>query len=629
MLAKKYILHILIAFLLISCIREDVTIDNHSGPVTVGFVAGGAPKTRTTIDDNGISTSWSPEDKVALWAVNESSQSFALNNQEFKIYFRHPASKGYFTSTLNAAMAADGSYTYYATYPTPTSVNGTTATFNLPDVQDGQMSGGAAIMVAEPQTGKAALTALTDTNASDEIFNDGLHLNMHHKMHALKFFVMQDKWAFKEGEKIERIIFTMPQAIAGDISFDYTNPNAESSVANGLNTISLGLAKQIGPTESAANPDFAAASIIPTTDITEGDKITMKIYSRTQIVKQTISLAGRDAMQAGHITPVAMNCSNPSDLPKMTFVINTNNLGEDPYKITLTSTDTNSKWLLTDDNEYEYYTGDPNSIINIGNGFDIFYDEEILSTLSGKNVKVTFETKNTIVSNFITMPTMSDAIDYTINLNVPYLFAEDFSTLSTYDGDYNGGPYTSTDAASVAARDLSQYGLSAGWTGARTGCDAAGVAILITGRVDNVIAGATRAYGRLESPAMSAIKPDCNVKVKVSFTYSGKESGSYDYYYPVAKCGYTTSSGLLNGYGTQFNNEQAFSGIDGATDIPSVPTSGSAAAATNNMEYTISNCTSNHRLSWHVMQYGYKSWKINNDTGYLYVDNIKVQIVRE
>lgn len=630
MVAKKYILHILTALMLISCIREnvnDVNIENHTGPVTVGFVAGGAQKTRTTIDDNGISTSWSPEDKVALWALNEETQSFSLNNQMFKMYFRHPESRGYFTSTLNAAMAT-GSYTYYATYPTPTSVNGTTATFNLPDVQDGQMGGGVAIMVAEPQTGKAALSALTNTNASDEIFDNGPHLNMHHKMHALKFFVMQDKWGFNEGEKIKRIIFTMPQAVAGDVSFDYTNPDVDFSVANGVKTISLSLDKQIGPTMSAANPDFAAASIIPTMAFAEGDEITMKIYTQTQIAKQTISLAGHSAMQAGHITPVVMNCSNPTSLPKISFVIKANNLGEDPYKITLTSTDTNSKWSLTDDNEYEYYTGNPNSIINIGNGFDVFYDEEILSTLSGKNVKVTFETKNAIVSNVITMPAMSEAIDYSVDMEVPYLFAEDFSTLSTYNGEYNQCEYTSTSAASVAARDLSQYGLSEGWTGARTGCDAAGVAILVTGSVDNVIAGATRAYGRLDSPAMSAIKPDCGVKVKVSFTYSGKESGNYDYYYPVAKCGYTTASGLLNGYATQFNNNQAFSGIDGAIDIPSVPTSGSAAAATNNMEYTINNCTSNHRLSWHVMQYGYKSFKINNDIGYLYVDNIKVQIVK-
>ncbi|MBR5138784.1 MAG: hypothetical protein IKV12_04465 [Alistipes sp.] len=604
---------------------------NNPSPITVGFIAGGTPETRTSIDDNGISTSWSPDDKVALWALNEETQNFALNNQEFKFYFRHPVSKGYFTSELPSVMT-EGSYTYYATYPTPTSINGTTATFNLPAIQDGQMSGGAAIMVAEPQMGKAALGALTNTNASDEILDNGLHLSMHHKMHALKFFVMQDKWAFNEGEKIERIIFTMSKQIAGDVSFDYTNPNAESSVANGSNTISLSLAKHIGPTVSAANPDFAAASIIPTDAFGESDEITMKIYSKSQIVRQTISLAGRSAMQAGHITPVAINCSNPTNLPKISFVIKDNYLGEDPYRITLTSEDTNSKWSMTDDHIYEYYTGDYNTIIIKGKGFDVFYDEEILSTLSGKKVKVTYESKNAIVSNVITMPTMTEAIDYSVDLNVPYLFAEDFSTLATYNGDYNGGPYTSTDGASVAAIDLSQHGLSAGWTGARTGCDAAGVAILITGRVDAVALGATRAYGRLESPAMSAIKQDCGVKVKVSFTYSGNESGSYDYYYPVAKCGYTTASGLLNGYATQFNNNQAFTGIDGATDIPSVPTSGNAAAAqtgSKNMEYYIDSCTSYHRLSWHVMQYGFKRWATNNDTGYLYIDNIKVQIVRE
>jgi hypothetical protein len=132
----------------------------------------------------------------------------------------------------------------------------------------------------------------------------------------------------------------------------------------------------------------------------------------------------------------------------------------------------------------------------------------------------------------------------------------------------------------------------------------------------------------LDSPALNAIKPNKSVNVKVSFTYSGREEDNIDYYYPVAKIGYTLDTGILNGYATQFNNDQAFTGLSGMTDIPSVPTNGSASATTKSMTYSINECTANHRITWHVMQYGYKAWKVNNDYGVLYVDNIKVQIVK-
>ncbi len=621
---KLYII-LTISLLFAGCIKEWGEVATDKGPVTVGFFAGGGP-TRTTINSDGVSTSWSKDDKVALWAIN-SEGTATLSAQPFKIYYRD-GQKALFTATLAAPMAA-GSYNYYATYPVPKSVSGTQASFTLPASQDGQISNGAAIMIATPATGSQLGIVTGEPGADDayEIEDNHLSLRMKHTMHALRFFVMQNQWGFAEGETIERIVFTMPQTVAGDVTLDYTNPSSAPAVTNGVNTISLDLARNIGATTSAANPDFAAASIIPTAAFNDGDELKMKVYSQKYVAEHAISLAGREAMQAGHITPVAIDCSSPRALPKMSFRITTNNLGEQPYRITLTSSDSSTKWKENDDHIYEYYTGSESSTIATGNGFDIYYDESTISSISGKSVTVTYESKSAIVTNSITMPSMTAGNDYTINLTVPYLFTEDFSSLATYDGDYTAGPYTSVEGATTAARDLSQYGLPSGWSGARTGCDAAGTAVLVAGRVDYVIAGATRAYGRLDSPALSAIKPGASTKVKVSFTYSGAESSNKSYYYPVGKCGYTVSAGLLNGYATQFNNNEAFTSIDGANTIPSIPTNGSTTQA---MEYTINNCTSNHRLSWHVMQYGKPSgWNlIGNDCGWMYVDNIKVQIVQ-
>lgn len=619
-----------LSFNLIACSKGDAeSVVTPDGGVEVGLWLGDG-KTRTTINDDGISTSWSVDDKVALWAVG-SDGSYKLSNQTFKLYFRDlPASNAFFTTTLASAMA-DDTYTYYATYPTPKSVSGTTATFNVPNIQDGTISGGAAVLVATPAEG-GALGTVTHIPGNYEVSNDGLTLQMNHALHALRFYVPAMKWGFADGETVEQMIITMPNSIAGDYTLDYTDAAAATSVANGVNKIYISPARDFAPS-TYPSEYFVAASVIPYgSTYSDSDAMTVKITTQTQYALVTLPLDTRGPLQAGHITPVSLDCSDVHPLPRIMFRIASNNLGEQPYRITLTAEDTSSKWLPTTNHVYTYYTGSDSKTIANGSGFDIAYDLSTIASISGKKVTVTYESKSAIVSEQITMPVMTptelNSPDYNVSLNLPYLFAEDFSTLQTYNGDYTDGPYTSVDGATTAALDLSQYGLSAGWSGARTGCDAAGVAILVSGRVDAVILGATRAYGRLDSPALSAIKSGVTTKVKVSFTYSGRENNNYSYYYPIGKCGYTVQSGLLNGYATQYNNNEAFTGIDGATNIPSIPTNGSAAAATNYMEYTISSCTSSHRLSWHVMQYGFQRWAINNDYGILYVDNIKVQIVQ-
>lgn len=613
---------LIVSLVMASCAKESNDIAMAQQPVKVGFFAG-STATRTSINNDGLSTSWSKTDKIALWA-NASDGTAVLSAEPFGIYYREtPATLAMFTANLDQPMDED-TYTYYATYPTPKSVAGTQATFTLPTTQDGTISGGAAIMVATPTQGKQLGIVTGSPNSPDdayEIDDNHLSLTMSHAMHALKFFVMQNKWGFDEGETIERISFVMPQNIAGDVTLDYTNPNGAISVANGSNIITLNLKNTIGATTSAANPDFAAASIIPTAAFAEGDVMEMRVLATNHASRSYISLASREAMQAGHITPVSVDCSEVFERHTIRFVWSGNNLGEDVHTITFYTEAGNEIYKITDVADF---------MKQGRHDIDFtFEDKTYLATIAGQPVVVKYESEHAIVSNTIKMPEdVATAVKcHEIPITVPYLFEEDFSTLVVYDGDYTGGPYTSASGASTTARDLSQYGLPSGWSGARTGCDAAGTAILVSGRVDNVIAGATRAYGRLDSPALSAIRADASITVEVSFTYSGNEQENIDYYYPAAVCGYTTTSGLINGYATQFNNDKAFNNISGKLEIPSIPTSGSAATANIPMKYTIRGCTSNHRLSWHAMQYGFKTLKINNDYGWLYVDNIKVQIV--
>ena len=649
MVAKKYILHILTALMLISCIREDVNdvnIENHTGPVTVGFVAGGAQKTRTTIDDNGISTSWSAEDKVALWALNEESQSYSLSNQEFKMYFRHPESRGYFTSTLNAAMA-NGSYTYYATYPTPTSVNGTTATFNLPDVQDGQMGGGVAIMVAEPQTGKAALSALTNTNASDEIFDNGLHLNMHHKMHALRMFIphipTKEYYGFGN-EKVVRIDLALPWNIAGTISTDISDEEAAPVLTgNGSLYMSLLLKNPIGATTADGNTyayDYAYASIIPApigdTNIYNGELVA-EVFTSTKAAKTTISLANLSSTHtfaAGHITPVILNCSKVVDRHAIRLTWMGNNLGED----------INTIYFYDATGAEVYRINDVASFVSTGiHDVDYTFVEnksEILSSLAGQTLTVKYESDNAIVSNTITMPaTLATEVKcHEVGITVPYLFFEDFTSIHT------NFEFDDKRVASLMSADghlLNNYMSVSGWNGAHIK-GVAGQSVRVNVRHQSTL-GVTRSNGRLDTPAISTLKSGAKVKLKVFFDMGAYVDSGYDSgndVFLVAGTHTSSESSALDGV----TDTKAFSSVDDdATrvvgvfnnvalktgNIPNNFTNDSFNSEFPTYSFTVDGCGATTRLCWVPCCSQGTFLTPNNAHYYLYFDNIKVQIVRE
>jgi hypothetical protein len=579
---KRYLI-LTLSLLVLACGKESFDTPAASGPVTVGFVVGGAD-TRTTINDDGISTSWEKGDRIALWATS-SDGSATLSEQEFSIYYRD-GSLAMFTAKLPSAMA-EGTYNYWATYPMPKTVNGTKATFNLPGTQDGSMSGGAAIMVAQPAQGPQ-LSKVTDIPKYSEIYDEHLSLKMKHATHALRFFAPSNKWGFNDGEKIERIQFTMPQGIAGDLTLDYTDPDAAGTTANTSNTIVLNLTKPIGASASASALEHACAAILPTAAFAAGDAISMKIYSKTQIVEQAISLAGRGAMQAGHITPVALDCSSPVEQPKIAFRIKTNNLGEQPYRITLTSKDTNTKWLITDDHIYEYYTGSTTSTIADGKGFDIHYDEETLASISGQSVTVTYESESAIVTNAITMPAMTAGNNYTVELTVPYLMYQDFSSIAEYN-----------DEATTGSKTLDNVGLP-GWTASRTRSTAGSHMRL---RPFYAIIG--RYQGRMDSEFFgSRLKKSVTVKVTIN-------AGADQVATPL-QVGKTTTAGAI----------EAGTAIESVSTTLNLPkgTSSSRPSYT----YTVAGVTANHRLSWRT-NITSGSWATYSDTP---IDNIKVSITK-
>ncbi len=662
---KKYITVLASALLLFACAKEefDTPTSTPNGPVTVGFWVGrgdtraetpnagfkldaplGAETTRThasSFGNNKLSVSWSNGDQVAMWAKPQNGTDYTFSNQTFKNWFVSADSQNaYFTTKLGNAMA-EGTYNYYVYYPTPPSANGTTATFTIPSTQDGKMGDGADIMMA--QGSGIALQSLDSNNDFVIDKPEGYpSFTTKHLIHSLMFYVPAgEHWGFPDNETIERIVFTMPSSAAatGTVTADVTAAvPALSTPTNGSNTIALNLTDPIGPS-SGNDLDFAAAAIIPpSTTFGEGDNITIKVYTQTKAASQSISLNGRGTgaqydnmrMAANRVTPVVLNCSNATDRPKISFRIKNNNLGEQPYKITLTSAETSTKWKDGDDHIYEYYTGSETSTIANGSGFDLYSNEELLPTISGKIVTVTYESKSAIVTETITMPTITANGPNNISLNVPYLFSEDFSTINTYGFDVvtgaQGTAITGYDLSIAnSSKDNVNPGLRKGWTGARTGGNADGKSIRVGSRVDRVW-GYTHTYGRLDSPALSGIKNGIKANVIVSFNYSGGRDGDSGYS-PRAIFGYTTTEGVINGKTGSFSSDaDNWENIEGYTLIPSISTSGSFTNITQSMTYNINSCSNDYRLSWQIRGTGEGGF-ISNGNQWMFIDNIKVQIV--
>ena len=605
------------SFMFLSCADvydiHEINAPSQPGTVKVGFYAGG-PQTRTQMLQNGLSTEWVAGDQIALWALN-SSGSYTLSNQVFEAYGLNQ-SRGFFTSTLPSPMPED-TYTYYCCYPVPASADGMQLTFAIPSEQDGKASAGADVMMANPvQYGP--LTAVPDPDD-----HSTMRMEMNRMMHQFRFYVPENDQILGDG-RLKSIHLSFPTAVTGNVTFDMNDLAARPQIAEGQTDVTLNLAQPIGVSKGDAY-EFACFAFAPV-QFSEGQSLVItKAYTEDKIALfDPIDLKSKNCL-SGQSTPVQLKIRELIDYPfKIMFTVAANNLGEGINTIRFTAPE-GSDWKGNGSNVFEYTPGHK---INAGEVIAFYFDyhqEDLYRAFSGQNISVTYDSDHAIVYETVNVGDAVGADAVNISLTVPYLFYENFSGLAAYNGGYKNGPYTSTSGASEAGIDLSQYGI-AGWTGARTGCDAEGVAVAVSGRVDWVSLAATRAYGRLDSPAMTSLKPGANVNLELTFNYSGSKDGASKYSH-AAVVGTTTAAGLLNGYATQFSNDKSWAGITAPVEIANIPTNGSAAAANLSMTSTFDDCTSATRLTWHVVAMGKGGlFDANNANTWLYVDNVRVKI---
>ena len=584
--------------LLASCTAKDTLPHPDAGPVTVGFRVGGE-QTRTQINDDGRSTSWSKDDRIALWARNEASE-FTLNAQPFDIYYRSVNNAGaYFTSTLPQAMA-EGRYTYYAAYPLPESLDGTKATFTISAVQDGRVGSGTDIMIATP----AEASQLGPLENGPD-----LSLTMQHMLHVLRFYIPEGDNVL--GEPVERIVLTMPQQIAGRATADITDPDGGMTLAEGGNTVELNLTEPLDAS-TAAEYAYACAAIFPSTQYGADDVMQVSLYSKNYAATvDDILLAGR-TFAAGHVTPVPLKPTQTHDRPKMRFRIAANNLGEDVQKITLTAPDDmtwNLSVLVPDGFTYEKGDNDitifasKNNTIGADDYFElVLYDKVDLNALEGKTITATYESQNAIVNEKVAIPADAATSDVVmINLNVPYLLQENFDNAADYAPDWG-------NTGNPTAVWLDDYGLN-GWSGSRVTLHA-GLCSQVSIRHETI----AQYPGRLDTPLLP-LKEGAAVKVRV--TFNAQRSNEYVY----LTCGMVEGNGLLQGN-------------DGANSTTTITPSLNESASASNIpatDYTfeVNGATANNRISWVVERnYSFTGNGWISRTWHTYIDNIRVQIVK-
>ena len=603
--------------------------------VEVGFYAGDA-QTRTEMLQNGLSAAWVAGDQIALWALN-SSGSYTLSNQVFKTYGLDQ-SRGFFTSTLASAMPED-TYTYYCCYPVPEAVNGTQVTFTVPGLQDGKAAGGADIMAALP----VQHSALTEIPAPED--HSGMSMQMRRMMHQFRFYVPEEDQILGD-EKIESILLSFPEPVAGKAVLDVADPESGLQLTEGISDMRLDLTEPIGVSAGDLY-QYACLAFAPVSFEAGQTLQILKAYTDDKIAFfDPIDLKGKTC-EPGHSTPVRLVVRELVDYAGIIYLtVRTNNLGENPKKITFTAPQ-GCNWGDGGTNVLVY---DPGREILAGETIAVKFETDVdaYKAFSNKEISVVYDSENALVSETLTMPSIETYGKTDVSLTVPYLLFEDFSCVYAEGESYGNNSYAQDE------REQPGYSLDGcmshtGWNASRYWTK--GNSIRINTRyqcVGATVAGYTIAFssyhhGRLDTPQLTGLKPGKTVDLRMNYDAGGylhatSSSEANDVLLCVAS---HTNTGALEGvptgakgldlgapgftatYDTSLND---FGSRQSSTPIPDGYGNNDFASVFPTYEAEISSATSSTRLAFYIIFTG--DGGICNAEFHVYLDNIKVQIAK-
>lgn len=592
---KKLVLPAAVSVCLaVSCSKTEIFPAASSKGVTVAFVMDENESTKSHIQADGLSSEWENGDRLSVWAMNSAGE-YILDACPFVVY-GVSGDKAIFTATLAEAMPT-GRYSYFACSPEPKSLSGTTATFEIPSVQDGKVSSGADILVAEPTFADALLPV---ENLSDYT---RLGLKMNHLLHHFRFFLAESDNPFGN-EKIERMVLEFSEPVTGTISADITSPISSTSFSGISSSIELKLKDPLAA--SATDFSYACVSLRPGAFSSDA-QLVIKTYTASKYgISDPISLAGR-SFKAGHSTPVRITASTVADLGTVRFSLPFNNIGEDINSVTLKAP-SGCTW----GNGSDSYVYAPGRKFTAGESFEIVFTEITdYRALSGKTVSVIFDTDHVTYTKDIVMPLMTSGSLAEISAGLPYLLEEDFSTVETFHSFDN---YTGLSNAGNKNAVSFLNGWSGGRIGASVDSTSVGLCVRLACRRETV----ARYPSRLDSAPIIALKNPADLEVcfdygaNNEYKYSAGDQGQ------TVQVGYVTTSAALS----SGNDEGTF---DSANSFQTNEKTGSWTSTPNNATFTLPNVPAGLvRITWRTNTL--KNASPTNTTCWLYIDNVKVRI---
>lgn len=600
---KKLVTSLLLTLLLTGCSTEHSEVDNtvNNGKIQVSIGQSLAIKSRTSIGEDGRSAEWSKGDKIALWAVG-SEGNYALEAESFSLYrYESGYDNVVFTAFIDP-MPAD-SYTYYAAYPIPVSVSGTSATYTLANEQDGSsFVGSADIMVS---------AAVTAPELAEGVVSK-LDLRFTHKMHALRITLPGD--GTLAGEAITAINFTFPAAVTGDVVVDVANPAAPATLTNGSNKLRVKI-----PNGYKAG-DTVWAMIFPTE--LNGDIIYTVEASGYKSVERRVAIS--KSAESSHISPMSFAVPEIDYSTDIYIDVTENNLGEDYNTITIYDNSGTAIQRYSRNADHSYY------VTTVKGQIDS-------SALAGTKYRVVFDSDNAVVESNISVGQITPYRPNSLATAVPYLLYEDFSTINTTYANKGDDDTSSGDDRKQPGESLNKYMASQGWSAARF-MVSKGNCVRINVRYQMVkifvLSFTTTHRGRLDTPQLSALKSGSTVKLKVSFDAGAHVAKGSSMDYTGQSCTsisvstHTNSASAIDGVATGTGENGALTDF-GTTHYSDFLIDGYAidswTSSFPTKSISVPNATSEQRLCFYADTSATLDG-IGNEEFFVYIDNIKVSI---
>ena len=634
-LRVKYLVALLLVSLMVACNNEHIYDNSFSS--SEAEVANelelrfGVPATRATLDEN-LNLRWQRGDRIVVMAYNGTEQVFSKEasfwaNQTSVISPENaaPYTQAYFKTMFAAtedAAKLQGVTKCYAVSPAQgVTVDGNYATMTIPDVQTGEYEDAPDFMTAYSDEISGGLTLSTGEN--DDYVND-VNLSFKHHTHAFKVQITNNLL----GQEVVRAYVKFPCKVVGDLKVDYTT----GTIAEINNTSDLVVVEFKEPKK--AGEEFW----VFINGVESNGKVDVRFQTAdgSYTERKVANFTGKNWI-AGNVSKIRMSVPKATTETTLRYTLSgVNNLGEDLESLHLT---------LSGD----YYFTNFSNKATVENK-DGVMDFTLFSDMVDDNFRnidhsLVFESENALIPKSQPKYGSSlkvNAINDITPLDIPYLFAEDFSQIPTFnDGHDNPGVGgTASDTWKGITELSTKTSALAGWYATRIGTQS-GTSVRICCRYENAVWTSAYYKGRLYTPFLANIKEGKSVKIKVSFKYgcSIQEPPKSWYYTPpnakpklyfgldgqetVVNMDDTDLTAVVTGGGyiDQAPTSLAAKVIDGE-DLAN--SGGSYTSFPSSKEVEINDVNNKYRLAWILSS---TNTKANTHGNYwLYLDDIKVKI---